>query len=181
MAKTLENASANSEPPAPRAIFTSNPLRGLDWLLDLWVARGVLLILLFFSIVSWAMILQKLGLFSRIRGQSDQFLRIFRASHGVANPQALAAAISPFSSVYLAGYRELQRQVGGSSGNPHPPKLKSLQAVTVSMQLASAEEVRRVEKGMSWLATTMEPKLKIYLHTAQASCPGTWFRNQSKC
>lgn len=27
------------EPPPPRAIFTSNPLRGLDWLLDLWVAR----------------------------------------------------------------------------------------------------------------------------------------------
>jgi glycosyltransferase involved in cell wall biosynthesis len=26
------------EPPPPRAIFTSNPLRGLDWLLDLWVA-----------------------------------------------------------------------------------------------------------------------------------------------
>ena len=27
------------EPPLPRAIFTSNPLRGLDWLLDLWVGR----------------------------------------------------------------------------------------------------------------------------------------------
>jgi glycosyltransferase involved in cell wall biosynthesis len=27
------------EPPPPHAIFTSNPLRGLDWLLDLWVAR----------------------------------------------------------------------------------------------------------------------------------------------
>jgi glycosyltransferase involved in cell wall biosynthesis len=27
------------EPPPPRAIFTSNPLRGLDWLLDLWVER----------------------------------------------------------------------------------------------------------------------------------------------
>jgi glycosyltransferase involved in cell wall biosynthesis len=26
-------------PPPPRAIFTSNPLRGLDWLLDLWVTR----------------------------------------------------------------------------------------------------------------------------------------------
>ena len=26
-------------PPPPRAIFTSNPLRGLDWLLDLWIAR----------------------------------------------------------------------------------------------------------------------------------------------
>ena len=27
------------EPPRPRAIYTSNPLRGLDWLLDLWVNR----------------------------------------------------------------------------------------------------------------------------------------------
>jgi glycosyltransferase involved in cell wall biosynthesis len=27
------------EPPPPRAIFTSSPLRGLDWLLDLWVSR----------------------------------------------------------------------------------------------------------------------------------------------
>jgi glycosyltransferase involved in cell wall biosynthesis len=27
------------EPPPPRAVFTSNPMRGLDWLLDLWVGR----------------------------------------------------------------------------------------------------------------------------------------------
>ncbi|MDH5750410.1 MAG: glycosyltransferase, partial [Rhodospirillales bacterium] len=26
-------------PPAPRAVFTSNPLRSLDWLLDLWAER----------------------------------------------------------------------------------------------------------------------------------------------
>jgi len=31
--------AAPREPPAPRAIYTSNPLRGLDWLLDLWVNR----------------------------------------------------------------------------------------------------------------------------------------------
>jgi biopolymer transport protein TolQ len=119
-----------------------------------WVARGVLLLLLMFSIISWAMILQKMGLFGRIRRESDQFLRIFRATRGVANPQALATAGSPFSTVYAAGYRELQSQVGTAAGNPTIPKLKSLQAVTVSMQLASADEVRRAEKGMSWLATT---------------------------
>jgi biopolymer transport protein TolQ len=111
------------------------------------------LLLLSFSVISWAMILQKVGLFGRIRRESDQFLRIFRATRGVANPQALATAGSPFSSVYAAGYRELQSQVGTAPGTA-PPKLKSLQAVTVSMQLASADEVRRVEKGMSWLATT---------------------------
>src|SRR5712671_1264915 len=32
-------AATPREPPPPRAIFTSNPLRGLDWLLDLWVTR----------------------------------------------------------------------------------------------------------------------------------------------
>ena len=100
------------------------------------------------------MIFQKLGMFGRIRRQSDQFLRIFRATRGVANPQALTSAGSPFAYVYGAGYRELQSQVGGIAANPHPPRLKSLQAVTVSMQLASAEEVRRAERGMSWLATT---------------------------
>ena len=111
------------------------------------------MLLLIFSLVSWALIFQKLGLFGRIRRESAQFLHIFRATRGVANPQALASAGSPFASVYSAGYRELQSQV--TVGNPQPTgKLKSLAAVTVSMQLASAEEVRRVEKGMAWLATT---------------------------
>ena len=118
-----------------------------------WVARAVLAILLFFSLVSWALIFQKMGLFGRIRRQSDQFLKIFRATKGVANPQGLVSAGSPFANVYAAGYRELQSQMTGT-GNPSPPKLKSLQAVTVSMQMASTDEVRRVEKGMSWLATT---------------------------
>jgi len=119
-----------------------------------WVARAVLGLLLFFSVISWGMILQKLSLFGRIRRQSEQFLRIFRATRGVANPQALASAGSPFANVYAAGYRELQSQVGTTPGNPHPPTLKSVSAVTVNMQLATSEEIRRVEKGMTWLATT---------------------------
>jgi biopolymer transport protein TolQ len=104
-------------------------------------------------LISWAIIFQKLGIFGRIQRESSQFLKIFRATKGIANPQGLISAGSPFSNVYAAGYRELQSQVTGT-GNPTPQKLKSLQAVTVSMQLAATEEVRRVEKGMSWLATT---------------------------
>ena len=117
-----------------------------------WVARVVLLLLFIFSLFSWALIFQKMGQFGRIRRESEQFLRVFRTTRGLANPQALASGGSPFAHVYAAGYRELQSQIG--TGNPHPSKLKSLQAVTVNMQLASSEEVRRVEKGMAWLATT---------------------------
>jgi glycosyltransferase involved in cell wall biosynthesis len=32
-------APASDKPARPRAIFTSNPMRGLDWLLDLWARR----------------------------------------------------------------------------------------------------------------------------------------------
>lgn len=117
------------------------------------MARAVLGLLLFFSLISWALIFQKMGLFGRIRRQSDQFLRIFRATKAGANPQGVISAGSPFATVYAAGYRELQSQVTGT-GNPTPQKIKSLQAVTVSMQLAAADEVRKVERGMSWLATT---------------------------
>jgi biopolymer transport protein TolQ len=94
-----------------------------------------------------------MGLFGRIRRQSDQFLKIFRATKTGANPQGVISAGSPFANVYAAGYRELQSQVSESGGNPHP-KIKSLQAITVAMQLAATDEVRRVERGMSWLATT---------------------------
>ena len=60
------------------------------------------------------MIFQKLGFFGRVQREGDQFLRIFRATRGVANPQALASAGSPFATVYASGYRELQNQVGAS-------------------------------------------------------------------
>lgn len=116
-----------------------------------WVARIVLFLLLSFSIVSWALIFQKLRLFSRINRETDQFLRLFRASRGLADPRTLATAGSPLAAVYAAGYRELQSQL--TAGNPQS-RLKSLQAVAVGMQMASADEVRRIEKWMPWLATT---------------------------
>lgn len=37
--EAFRTAEPAHTPPPPRAIFTSNPLRGLDWLLDLWVRR----------------------------------------------------------------------------------------------------------------------------------------------
>src|SRR5260370_33600398 len=88
------------------------------------------------------------------RRKRHDFRRLFRSTCGVATPQALVTGASPFANVYAAGYRELQSQIGGVSSNPHPPKLKSLSAATVSMELASAEEGRRAAKGMPWLAPT---------------------------
>ncbi|HWX38278.1 MAG TPA: MotA/TolQ/ExbB proton channel family protein [Candidatus Sulfotelmatobacter sp.] len=116
-----------------------------------WVARVVLGMLLFFSLFSWALIFQKLAMFSRINRQTSLFLRIFRANRTLPDPRQMGSGGSPLESVYSAGFREIESQV--RSGNPHG-KITSLNAVTVSMQLAAGEEVRKVESYMPWLATT---------------------------
>jgi biopolymer transport protein TolQ len=116
-----------------------------------WVARVVLLMLLLFSLFSWALIFQKSRMFSRMNQQTALFLRIFRSNKYLPDPKQMSTGGSPLESLYSAGYREMDSQLRG--GNPHG-KLTSLNAVTVNMQLAAAEEVRKAEKYMPWLATT---------------------------
>jgi biopolymer transport protein TolQ len=107
--------------------------------------------LLFFSLFSWALIFQKLAMFSRINRQTSLFLRIFRANRTLPDPRQMGSGGSPLESVYSSGFREIESQV--RSGNPNG-KVTSLNAVTVSMQLTAGEEVRKMESYMPWLATT---------------------------
>ena len=51
------------------------------------VAQAVLLGLLAFSLVSWAIILSKWALVKRARVQSGRFLRAFRRAHGLPAPR----------------------------------------------------------------------------------------------
>lgn len=84
---------------------------------------------------------------------------MFRAGRGLSDPNTLRAGVggTPLISVYAAGYRELESQIGGAHSRPGPTgegaKLRNANAVGVEMQVAAGEEVRRLEKGMSSLAT----------------------------
>ena len=116
-----------------------------------WVARAVLGMLFCFSLFSWALIFQKLATFGRLRRRTNLFLRVFRSGKGLPDPKAVGAMGSPLEAVYAAGYRELSSQL--VSSNP-PGRVKSLNAVTADMQMAAAEEIRKLERYMPWLATT---------------------------
>ena len=104
-----------------------------------------------FSLFSWALIFQKLRLFARINRQTALFLRIFRSNKILPDPNQMGAGGSPIESVYAAGYHELESQVRTSTP---PGKISSPNSVTIKMQLSTADEVRKLEKYMSWLATT---------------------------
>lgn len=84
--------------------------------------------------------------------KSARFLEIFRAGGGLPNPKSLrGGAGSPLASVYNAGYSELTAQMNGTS--PQAGRPKNTSAIGVEMHVAAGDEVRRLESGMSTLAT----------------------------
>src|SRR5258708_38444393 len=77
------------------------------------VAKAVLLILFFFSLLSWAIILAKWGSYKRASWQSGRFVRAFRKAlrlqdFATVNDQFKP---SPLVAVFDGGYEELRRQM----------------------------------------------------------------------
>jgi len=111
------------------------------------VAKSVLIILLLFSLASWAIIFSKWGLFRRARTQSNRFVRMFRKSERLNDVAAVVEQFkpSPLVAVFEGAYEELRKQTS------YPIRVVSLQRAT---QIASSEELTRLESRLPWLATT---------------------------
>ena len=109
------------------------------------VAQTVLLILLLFSIMSWSIILSKWASLGRARTQSGRFLRAFRKAQRLQDVAAVSEQFkpSPLVAVFDGAYEEYRRQGEGN-----------LTAVQRAAQIASSEELTRLERRLPWLATT---------------------------
>lgn len=124
-----------------------------------WVARGVLLLLLAFSLVSWAIILYKGLVLHSASRQSETFLEIFRKSNKFSEVNAVCPQLraSPLVGVFQAGYLEVNQQVRGAQGREAAaarPTVKSLESLSRSLVRAGGVEVTRLERRLSFLATT---------------------------
>ncbi len=136
------------------------------------LSKGVLLILLIFSAVSWAIILSKTWQFQRARRQSGSFLDIFRRSSKFSEVQAVCNTLreSPLVGMFLAGYAELTTQLksapasapsgGPAGGEARPsaaaarPTLRSMDALDRALLRSAGAEMSRLEKRLTFLATT---------------------------
>src|SRR5438105_11843040 len=114
------------------------------------VAKAVLLILLAFSLISWAIILAKWGMLRRARVQSGRFVRAFRKAQRLQDVAAVAEQFrpSPLVGVFEGGFEEYKRQVGPSGIVKNPASLQR------AMQIAASEELTRFERNLPWLAIT---------------------------
>ena len=133
------------------------------------VSKVVLLILVLFSVVSWAIILYKLWSFRRSERQTASFLDVFRRSSKFSEVHSVCRSLSasPLVGIFQSGYTELTVQLRqAASGNPAPPSapgaggvqprpmIKSLPAVDRALLRAAAVEVNRLERRVPFLATT---------------------------
>ena len=109
------------------------------------VAKLVLLILLLFSIASWAIIFAKARATKAASQQTAQFLQAFERSSRWAELHASSSSFSasPLTAIFLAANDELQKQ-----------SRLNLDAVHRVMQSAAISETTRLEKSLGWLAST---------------------------
>jgi biopolymer transport protein TolQ len=114
------------------------------------VAKLVLLALLAFSLISWAIILTKWSLLRRARMQSGRFVRAFRKAQRLQDMAAVVDQFkpSPLVGVFEGGYEEYRRQVAATGG------LRNTVSIQRGMQIGASEEITRLERNMPWLAIT---------------------------
>ena len=88
------------------------------------IAKVVLLVLILFSVVSWAVILYKLWTFRRAERQSATFLDVFRKSTKFSEVNSVCVQLqaSPLVGVFQAGYQEVNQQVRQPAGGPPQEK-----------------------------------------------------------
>jgi biopolymer transport protein TolQ len=143
---------------APLLLFYQNFYQGEVWQLLTntgLVARIVLLILLAFSILSWAIIFQKYRGFRAARRESQEFLKVFRQSKKLSEIRAFCRTLkeSPLPEVFHSGYREIESQAVMAE-SPGKPRIRSLEAVRRALQIGASRELSRLEEWVTWLATT---------------------------
>jgi len=114
------------------------------------VVKGVLISLLLFSLVSWAIILSKFIQLSRASRNSNSFLDSFWKSRSLANLYAESGEFrsSPIAQIFRVGYQEL--------GRVHKARLDqrtAMENVQRALRRSSAAEGTRLFKYLPFLAT----------------------------
>ena len=115
------------------------------------ITKGVLVLLLIFSIYSWAIIITKWFWLKSAEKETRGFLSRFQRGgklselYQATDPNGR----SPLVRVFISGYDEINNQIGETEG-----RVRSINALARVLQSATIAEVSQMERRLSWLATT---------------------------
>lgn len=114
----------------------------------------VLLLLIFASIVSWAIIFLKWKELNKLAAENKTFLKEFWNAKNLDEVEEKTEdfRLSPVASLFRSGLREL-RKIPSSSQENREDWSVAMENVQRSLQKTSVEEVGNAEKNVPWLAT----------------------------
>lgn len=123
-----------------------------------WVGKGIVIILLGFSIVSWAIILIKYQYLRKAERESHQFMSIFRKTRTIPDLQRQAEKKknSPLATLFLEGYREAEiivKSLPGGKVTDEDRKPIS-QEIDRALKVTTQDEITYLEQYLAFLGTT---------------------------
>ena len=131
------------------------------------MAKGVLVLLMIFSIVSWAIIVSKFRIYRQAKNEDSRFLETFTKTENLTHIYNFAKELrmSPLARIFLTGYRELyvfqemakeERKKRGeppsTSGESVTPR--DLKGISLALNKAINREIERMSRRLEFLATT---------------------------
>lgn len=124
-------------------------------------SKGIMAILLFMSVVSWAIMVFKYFKTRKIHGQTDKFLRQFRKRKGIEDfrGQSRGFRLTPYIGMLETAYAEIKGIVQRRTYSSNPSSKahvtdEELDLVADAIDRAGAEEVATLDTGIIFLATT---------------------------
>lgn len=126
------------------------------------VVKLVLIILIYFSVVSWAIIFYKLLQVYRANKESERFLEFFWKTKrfDTISTQLDRFPNSPLSLMFNEGYTELKKlmEAGGEQQVADPSVISTevggIDNISRALRRATTSEITRLEKYTTFLATT---------------------------
>jgi len=124
------------------------------------MVKFVLLLLFFLSLYSWTIIFMKLRLFRRLTDENDKFMELFSSSREIQKvyAESKAFSLSSLAKSFRAGYAEFIRSKTFQA-NPGDDKAyhsldTSMEGIQRAVKKILASQTSRLEKGLTFLATT---------------------------
>jgi biopolymer transport protein TolQ len=123
-----------------------------------WVGKGIVFILMGFSVVSWAMILLKYQFLRRAEKESHAFLQAFRKTKNIDElmKHAETKKFSPLATLLVEGYREAESIIkslpDGKVTDEERPLIS--QEIERSLKITTQDEVVYMERYLAFLGTT---------------------------
>lgn len=137
------------------------------------MVQFVILLLLLFSVISWAVILVKYKTIRRARRENEMFLDVYMRSNRLSAifPESKKYRNSTIAEVFRAGYTELSKLAETRREGDSKEGEKSVIEDSASLELRAMDNIERTLNRACDNETTRLERFLIFLATTGSACP----------